>query len=263
MPSSGGGTGTPVSGSTTISFAPSQQSAVSLARYAEIIEYPECPFFGVAIDFQEDETGQCRVQWTNLQRNSIARYLAEAQEEIENEVGYFLSPRWVVGSLDDEPNGNDRYVDAQPYKLPVLSRWGKIIAPGVMAQATIKSGAAVGYGTEPAAIGTIATTAPTKEIHIYHPGTDVEITPSSITLNTGTVTINVPRCRLVKLSLQGQINLDYDDLSNFESTVDVIRIYNDGSTNAELGLPHTCTAVCATNGCTERTQTACIYVRRP
>ncbi len=58
--------------------------------------------------------------------------------------------------------------------------------------------------------------------------------------------------------------LIYTDLSNFESTVDIQRVYNDISTQATLVWPHTCsgTSYC---GCTcgEYTQDGCIYVRNP
>lgn len=261
MPSSGGGSGTPIGPGSTSSFAANITSAISLPRYAYLIQYPECAFFGVRVE--TEMTGQCREFWTQYERDNVAKYLAEAQEEIENEIGYLLSPRWIVGTLADEPTQNDRYVDQQKYTRPIVARYPKIIEAGIMATAEIINGLAVNYAVEPAAIGAFASTAASDEIHVYHPGTDIEVIPSAINISGGMVTVYVPRCRLVKVALQNETNLDYDDLTNFEVTVDVKRIYNDPSTNAVLAWPHSCNEMCSINGCTERTQTGCIYLSNP
>ncbi|MCB0189301.1 MAG: hypothetical protein KDE31_33755, partial [Caldilineaceae bacterium] len=48
---------------------------------------------------------------------------------------------------------------------------------------------------------------------------------------------------------------------NFVESVDVKRVYNDPSTHAQLMAPHTCSVVCATEGCTEESDSACIVVK--
>ena len=111
-----------------------RQQAVTLEEYARYIEYSECSFFGVrANDFQDL---QCRDFWSFQQRQNILQYLVEAQEEIEDEVGFFLSPKWVVGQLSDQENSLERYVDEQFYTRYGVyrTRWQKIIAIGIKAE---------------------------------------------------------------------------------------------------------------------------------
>lgn len=240
-----------------------EASAVTLARYAQIIRQPPNSFYGVVKESEKGQTGDCFEIFTKPQRDMIARYLAEAQEEIEQEVGYFLSPRWVVGRLADQPHGNDRYVDDQAYVCPLVSRWPKIIAAGVRAVIVIEAGAAIDQTSDPAVIGPIATSVTEPgEIAIYHPGTDVEITPSSIVIAGGSVTIKVPRCRtvLAALSDNPETGLDYSTLANFETTVDVSRVYTDPSVNAELVTTHRCSGACAASGCGEHTTTGCEHL---
>ena len=73
-----------------------ENSAVALPRYAQILGYSECQFFGVR---QDGNTAyECRDIWTKSQRDNVARYLGSAQRMIEDEIGYFLSRRWVAGN---------------------------------------------------------------------------------------------------------------------------------------------------------------------
>jgi len=196
---------------------------------------------------------QCDKIWTKDQRDQTLRYLKEAQDEIEQISSYFLTPTWVT----DEKH---KYLCQS-----IETNWGKLIEAGIQATTDIADGAAVSHASDPATIGPVATiVTDTNEIRIYHPDTDVEIIPSSITISGGNVTIEVPRCRMVLMSLQDNpsVGLTYSDTSNFESAVDIKRVYNDPSTNAVLVSPHSCNGDCLTNGCSEYTQTACIYLRR-
>ena len=68
-----------------------EDSAVRLARYARLIGYPECAFWGVNRT-EDPQVNACREIWTKDQRDTIAKYLAEAQYEIEQEIGYFIGP---------------------------------------------------------------------------------------------------------------------------------------------------------------------------
>jgi hypothetical protein len=222
--------------------------AVTLPRYAQLIRYSECEFFGV--NFNTDPTDLCGTIWTKPQRDMVTRYLKEAQEEIEQQTRYFLRPRWL-----DEG-------ETHAWTFPMKTTWGKVIAGGVKGETTISSGAAVNHAADPAIVGPIATTVTdTGEIHVFHPGTDVEIHPSAISISGGNVTITIPRCRMVTEAASDNPSngLTYTNLANFESTVDVKRIFNDDSTNALLVWPEgqNCCA-----GCSETTQTACITVRQ-
>lgn len=233
-------------------------SAISLARYAQLIGYPECQFFGVA-GAAEVLDAECRTIWLKSERDMVLKYLLEAQEEIENHVGYPLKPRWIV---DDD----------RPYTCPLEARWKKIIEAGVEAEDEIAMGQPVDLTTDPAVVGPIVgvTFTDIGEVRVYHSsGTSfcalnpVEIRPSCVTIIGGELTIEIPRCRLVTEAAADnpRTGIDYADDDNFEDTVDVTRLYNDPSTHATLVWPHKCTSACAAACCSEYTQDGCIYIR--
>jgi len=234
-------------------------NAVRLARYAQLAGFSECAFWGVYNE-ADPVNEACRPIQTLFQRQSIAKYLGEAQEEIEQVAGYPLSVRW--------------FTDEVPYNCRVRARWQKVIEMGIMATADIALGAVVDHTTDPAVIGPIATTVTdVDEIHVYHPGTDIEIDPSSITIAGGNVTIEIPRCRLVIDPDNPDGGWDYADVGMcgasvpvpgvFECEVDVKRVYNDSSTSATLVYPHkaSCSSgSCCCPTCSEYTHEACGYV---
>ena len=225
--------------------------AVPLPRYFQLIQITECSGWGV-LNPTDSEPG-CRDIWTKFQRDEVERYLAEAQEEIEQQIGFTMTPQWQV-------------TENHFYRCPILTDWGKVIAGGVRVESDISLGETVDHTTDPAVIGPVATTVTAEdEIHIFHPGTDVEIIPSSIGISSGNVTIEIPRCRMVLAALADnpEEGIDYTDTMNFEAEVDVKRVYNDPSTNAVIVWPHQCTANCASGGCREFTQAGCIYTRKP
>jgi hypothetical protein len=246
-----------------------EDSAVTLPRYAQIIQNPPCAFFGVRRDSETEY--ECRDVWMKHYRDNIAHYLAEAQQELEDFIGYFLMPRWVVGLPDGSTP--ERQIDNQQYSQPmhdrqnymVLAKWGYVIEAGKKATASIADGAAVDHTSDPAVVGPIATTVTdTSEVKVYHPDTMVEIHPSAMTISGGNLTITIPRCRMVKSALADNPSggLDYDDVTNFETTVDVIREYCDPSEHAVLIWPHKCSALsCCT--CSDYRQDGCIYIKNP
>lgn len=219
--------------------------AISLARYAELINYSDCAFFGVAWD--SDPNRACRSIWTLQQRNQIALYLREAQREIEQVVGYPLTPTWIA---------NERV----PYAYPVLARNSRLLEVGVKAEDELSASAAVSYATEPATVSLATTLTSTSGIEISYPeDNSVEITPSDIQISGGTLTISIPKCRLVKYSLRDNptSGLLYSDPTNFQAAVRVARVYTDPSTQASLTWPHGCNQLCSSSGCAEYTELAC------
>ena len=227
-------------------------SAVTLPRYAQIIGYTECSFFGVTRT--DDPLHSNKPLWIKPERDQVAHFLAEAQAELEDVIGYPLAPRWIVN-------------EQRPYSFPLQARWTQVIKAGVEAEADVGLAEAVNHTDDPAVVGPVVTTVINEdEIHVFHPGTDIEICPSAITIEWGAVTIEIPRCRMVKAEdAADTAGLDYDDTTAsgpFLQTVDVKRIYNDPSTHATLVWPHCCSTSCLTAGCSEYTKTGCIYVMR-
>jgi len=223
-----------------------EASAVSLAAYARHIHACECAFYGVVGGPDCELTGGCNSIWTKEERDWVAYYLAEAQQEIEAVLGYFVGRRWVT---DEE----------HEYASRIITRWGYVVSGGVQTETTLASGETVDHSTDPAVIGPVACTVTNlTELHLYHEGTDLEIMPSVITATGTQVTFYVPRCRLVLPSKADNPSqgLQYSDLANFASKVDIKRIYNVDNYPARL-VYQTCTD--ATN-CTETEQNACIYI---
>lgn len=233
------------------------ESAVKLVRYADILGISEEQFFGINRPSTRRES--CQPIWTLDQRKMVARYLKEAQTEIEQITKFPLSPRWITDEF--------RY-----YGYPLHAQWTKIIAAGFKHSTTIQAGKALVMATDPATFTQATTVTDEDEIKIYHPGTTVEIIPSALTISAGNIIASIPWARLVKLSKQDndENGLTYTDATNYETTVDIVRVYNDESIQGGLFWHHrdsggscdcTCDWCCAT--CGDYSENACIYIRNP
>ena len=232
--------------------------AVKIATYARIVGLSECVIYGVNDGVSPS---QCDPVWSHAQRIMLFRYLLEAQSEIESITGFYLQPTYSES-------------EQHLYRFPLVTKWSKVIQIGTQTITTISLNEAIDYMSDPAVIGPVATTVTDiDEIAVYHPGTEVQVIPSSIVISGGFVTIEIPRCRLVNEASQEnpETGWDYNDVppsasSPFEDVVDVKRIYYEESTGAELVYPHrssddTCT-ICNTT-CDEFVHPACGYIRKP
>lgn len=248
MPSSGSGSGTPVPTGPVgpQSLFPSWPvGAVTLARYARILGYNEAAFWGVA--HPNNTQYACREIWTKSQRDMAAWYLYSAQMDLEETIGYPVQPTWVIE-------------DVPPTKtMVVLLKNRKIIEAGARAETVISANAAVSHATDPATVGplTVAFT-DTAEVKVYYPGSNQEIEPSKVEISGTSLTIWIPRVRLVAETLLDNpaTGLDYNDLANFQNSVEVRRVYNNTAYGAEL--------VWQTNnltGSSESTSTASLDIR--
>lgn len=238
--------------------------AVPLARYANYIRVDECAFWGVRYDGQEQF--ECSTFWTEDQRLFVADALAQAQQMLEDEILYPLCPTWITGAIAND----GRFVDQQKgVGNPIVTRWKMLLEAGIKAETTLADSEAVDYTDDDiSVVGPFAATIDsTDEVHVYYEDSEREITPSKITYSGGNLTIEIPRCRLLKPNLFGTITategVEKTDTDNFVSAVDVKRVYNDPSTNATLVHSHDCNALCSANGCTQATDTACILIKDP
>lgn len=232
-------------------------SAVKLARYAFILGLSEEQFFG--INRPSTVKTSCRTIWTLEERQRVARYLKEAQTEIEQITKFPLSPRWITDEF-------------AYYGYPVHANWTKIIAAGFKNSSTIQAAKALVMASDPATFTQATTVTDEDEIKIYHPGTTIEIIPSALTISAGNIIASIPWARLVKLSVQDNpaTGLTYTDAANYETTVDIKRVYNDESTQGGIFWHHrdsggscdcNCSWCCAT--CGDYSENACIYIRNP
>ena len=229
----------------SITTTSNDSAAVSLARYAQLISYPECQFFGVN-NPASIVNYLCRKIWTKPERDNIERYLLEAQTEIEEKISYKLQPTWIEGE-------EHKCLD------PLVTNYGYVRAVGTRATAVIAASETVSHATDPAVIGPVATTVTdADEIHVYHPGSNSEIYPSAMTLSGGNVTIYVPRCRMVTLADQDndENGLDYSDTTGtgpFEQTVDITRVYNDTTDQVDF-IHRDC-------HCGQTSNSGCAYIK--
>lgn len=247
---------TPIPGGTpTAVGASTSGSAISLVRYAQRLNLRECAFFGVRSDADGDYP--CNDIWTKQQRDEIMFALLEAQDEIEQEAGFFLVPKWVT---------NERHV--WKGKGIFVADHGRVIAGGVMSDTMILAGAGVVHALDPAVIGPIAgVTCAESDIHVFLPNSDIEVSPSAMALVGGALTINIPRCRLVAEAYLDNPpgGWDYNDVATWgAASVDIRCITNDVSTQASLVFRNQYGAtggVCDT--CETDSETGCITVRQP
>jgi len=189
--------------------------SLDLDRYQEIMHLPIAAFNGLN-NPDELVMEQCSSIWTQSSRNMLAQYLAMAEERRETELGYHLSPKYIIGEEHD-------------YQAYELLHRKKLIDVGVELITDIELDVPVTlldlYGAinDPVQISIATTVTDPNTICTYYPGEDVRITPSNVVIAGGIVTISIPRSRLVKPELldDREDHLYYADDDNFLETVDV------------------------------------------
>jgi hypothetical protein len=188
--------------------------AVPLPRYAQIVEYAEPAFFGV--NHPDNKQYACREIWSHDQRIAVYRALQNAQSKVEAVAEYPLMPTWI---------GPERH----PLGNPQILNVGKLIQMGqkaIVAHPNVPNASIV----DPAIFTHAVTTTDVDELHIYHPGTHVEIYPSDITIAGGTATITVPLVRMVAIAYENTPpdGLDMADYATWaENLVDIEEEYLD------------------------------------
>jgi len=231
------------------------RSVVSLPRYAKLIGYRECAFFGVS--HEENPSFACREIWTKSQRDDISAYLQEAQETIERVLEYPLEPTWIADERHD-------------INTILITDWGRIIEAGIRAEEELSGDIPVdvesfGVGLDTFTVSFISPSVidDLSEVHVFYPDSELEIYPSGITYDETSqlLTISIPRCRMVDYDLLDNPpeGLLYTENSNFQTTVDVKRIYTDDSVQAKLMYR---TESCPP-GCVETYDNVCIFLDNP
>jgi len=211
-----------------------EQSALLLLDYVHHIGYDECAFFGVATFDPEVYGESCPVIWTKDARDRLARYLWEAQIELERFLGFPLGRKWYT----NEVHLCDRN--------PILTKWGRVIAGGSKSSTLIEEDVPLVYadGLATATITMDLPVYPLDEIVIYHANTQVPIIPSSIEYIGGEIVITIPPCRAVQPQYQNNPDTGWTlEEDVFAEEVDVWRVYNDtenqGSYVCKNGCPGT------------------------
>jgi len=196
------------------------QQAVPIERYFQIVGIPECA--GMGVRNTDAPEWACDTIWRLDMRREIERYLFAAQEEIESHLGFHLIPRYTEN-------------EQHSVYSTIVTQWGYVIAAGTEAFEDIALAETVDLTSDPAVIGPVITDVTDEdEIVVYQSGTDRVLIPSAITIAGGTVTIEIPRCRLVVDENNPAEGWDYSDDTLFINEVDIRRRYTDTTSQVRL-----------------------------
>jgi len=232
--------------------------AVTLDDYAEALGIECAPFNGFKVTGTPNYF--CNYIWTQTQREYLAMALKTAQELIEEQLGYPLAARYFA----EEQMFTHYTTRGVEIPAPLQLAQGMGVEFGIKVESEIEAGAVLVYsGDDGVVTVTVAEAVPLSEVKVFYPDEYVstadefhkyEITPRLIERSGTTVTITIPKCRLMKVELfYSSDTLQYEDAANYMSTVDVARIYTDSTTIATVYYDSRCT----TGACTQGSQTAC------
>lgn len=248
-------------------------TGLALDKFADILQIHPLHFNQV----QYQDAAMCgspilQYGWQSADRTSregIARAIADAENRIENYLGFPLAKRWIT----EEHTFTTQASLVQTYKK--FARFG-----GVRASSLVSAAETIvytdeeldGYDETATITFTTSVTEPT-ELHIYYPAKDgseeYEIRNTKVTIENGTATIKFRReqCLLEKF-LTPLIEVRAQDAqtdANFLEEVDVYRVYNDPSVQVEFMTYGMC-AACGGDGCQACSyylQTGCLRVVDP
>lgn len=259
-----------------------------LDRWAEIIGIHPLHFNGLdATDLAPDTVcGDVWFQhsWQHADRvghEDVAMAIQQAEMQIAAEVGYNLLPDWTVA---------ERIPFAQPgvpgvYNLNGLNprgqlnsvelRRGHVISGGVKTKTVISAGESFVRSDEDSdgfaelCTVTVATSVTdANEIALFYPGKSGEdgweIRPIQVSFSGGNAIITFKVWLIAaanKMDVFDPDPLDAEDNASYESTVDVYRVYNDPSTQAQFMWENSpgCCGTC--DACLFSTQAGCFHLR--
>lgn len=193
------------------------QLGLTLDRYAELCGF-EIVGFNCVNKPDTLESADCELVWKQSSLDRLAMAILRAEQMREQELGFYIGPKFTTDELVN-------------WRNPVRLEHAHLIEIGVPTLADISIGAAIDLGAEAAPNDpvtlTIASTVTPDEVRVYYPGEDVEITPSSVTSDGVTLTIRIPRARLVKpeYDVDRAEPVPYYENAYFLTTVDVERLY--------------------------------------
>lgn len=263
------------------------------------------PLHGNGVFLQNRPPNVCAQPWLQYEwqtpdrvsREEVARAIAEAESNIEEELGYRLLPSWE----EDEWQLTARTptpelirmvsIDVKAKAQVVQADWGYLVSGGVRASELVDAAATIiwsdedGDGYDETGTITVAIVAgtPLQELHVYYPGQggteEWEIKPlltwTNPTAIQATLTFRREQCVLPNLfeliavpaddsHIRG---VDGDLDANFLTTVDVYRVYNDPQTQVTFLWEPFGTGACSScngsgcNVCAYSAQMGCLMLR--
>lgn len=252
----------------TVDYATSEKGSLPIGGYAACANcVSECDIWGVT------DQPNCVSNWSVQQRNNLLKYLRKANDQLRDWMGWSPIPQWVKGERIE-------------IGVPVHLKYGHLLSVGCPKTDVIATGVELTYsddGSEACftlyvndtidandpnltVTGTpeLAAFTDACEVEICHVGSDIVIVPSSVTWepDTGALTVCIPRCRLVKLSVyraqsKQQLNgIWCDDDDSFATTIDLKRTYADPEDVGRI----VCTSYSCCGGCQETFGEFCVQI---
>ena len=214
-------------------------------------------------------------------RDDIAMAIQEAEQEISREVGFNLIPDWTTEERLAYPHpampGVFNIYGTNPsgmYKSVELPR-GYVISGGVKTKSLISANAAIvrsdadgdGY-SETCTVTAAVTTTDLNEFRAYYSGKSGadgwEIRPVTNSVTGGVLTMKFKAWQVVKWQLMEAIDadaIDADTAGNYETTIDIYRVYNDPATQVQFMWENDDTGCGSCDACTLSTQAGCFHLR--
>ena len=258
---------------------------LSLDRWAEIIGLNPLHFNQLASEDFPDLCGQPWYQhdWQDADRvgrEAIAQAIRLAERRISKYLGYNLLPDWyneiVPTPRPASPELYGTSYNPRYARKSVRATKNFLISGGIKGSSLIEAGLAVvrtdadGDGYKELCTVTVTTDVADCEIRLYYPGesgSDLwEIRPISVSSTGGVATITFKSWQIVDPDKQQYLNpepLTAETASNYITTVDSYRVYNDPQTQVTFmweSLPIPCgSSGCA--ACEWGTQSGCLQAR--
>jgi len=287
---------------------PIPYTLLSIYRYAQIMGINPMHFAGAQTPGITPPVmplmGSCgsvwsKYDWQNSDQVShmqLALTIKEAEYEIARALGYWPAPTWIADESQPYPrpwareySGLGRDISNRPKSL--RSSFGNVINGGRRGVTLIGTATTAGLSlvysdddgdgfSEHATISIATSLTDVREIKVYFTGhlgdQDWEIRPVRYkVISGGLVTIKIDSWQLINPVLyeylttdEGFEAIDISDLTNFVTSVDVYREYNDNTSASsqfvwENDLRSTCTS-CGGTGCEDcapATQDGCLTIR--
>jgi len=269
------------------------ETKLSTAEWAKIMGINPLHFEGVNLQALTEIEGNCAGAWLQhewqqhdaVSREELSRFIARAEADIEDALGFSLAPTWEV----DERQVSIRPVqvetinlggsDVRWYRQPIITDKKWFIAGGIRGTAVVLAAAPITWAIVPAGdyprTGTVSapyTGSDPCEIQIFYPGKGADptyqIRPAQVSIAAGVITVTFARELTVLELLQEDIlaaPVDGLDNAAFLTTVDIYRVYNDPSTQVSFLWEPVGGCGCGSTGscptCSYATSTGCLVPR--
>lgn len=269
---------------------------LSLYEWGRIIGIHPLHFAGVDLEDEAYKHPHCYQPWVQYEwqagdrvgREAVARAIAMAEADIEQQLRYRLLPTWEA---NERHEATTLYTGLQHGDTRYMTNWRQVREGGCRATSELE----IEQQTDPDPaphlvdifwddggywqIGVVLVVIPEglalDEIHLYYPGKGPdptwEIRPCEITLEDATTArVTFPReCAVLEefWNTLSPVAANGAEDADFLTTVDVYRVYNDPSCQVDyLWQPEGlcgCDGEGGCSGCTIRHQTGCFTVIDP